>query len=843
MSQSHGGPLEQVTSLKLKLGLLVAASVTVASVLATLGAESVPPLLSIPVTVVVALGVTQLLATGMTAPLRQMTLAARRMAAGDYDVRVETGSTDEVGELARAFNRMAAELATVDRQRRDLVATVSHELRTPLSALVAVLENLVDGVGTTDPATLSVALGQAERLGGLVEDLLDLSRVDAGVVPLERENVHLAALVGQVVAEASTAVGAAAEPAARGVAISAEVPGGLVVAADPRRLHQLIANLLDNAVRHSPAGGTVRVVAGTDATTTWLEVSDEGPGIDPVDRERVFERYGTASTGGGTGLGLAIARWVADLHGGRIALLDPADGVGARCRVELPTSPPPEGTPAMSTSTPTSPQAVPVAPSVPSLTDGVFGSFWRERAPQGRPWVVGAALLVGLLAAVTLPFEPTGLATTVVLLAAGGLAAALSPFRRDPFSWACGLLAAGFAVLLTLRAAEWIGALGFLAALALVVAGLTRARSFLGLVLGGLAWPLSAVRGLPWLGRSLRGLGGARGTGLALARTFVLMVLGLLVFGALFASADAIFGHWVQGVVPDVGPRSIFRAFVTVAVTGVVLATAYLALNPPEVEPALGRRPLQRRFEWLAPVLAVDAVFVLFLLAQAAAYFGGHDYVLRTTGLTYADYVHQGFAQLTIATALTLLVVRAAASKARLDDAGDRLWLRVSLGALCLLTLVVVASALHRMALYQDAYGYTALRLVVDTFELWLGVVVVGVLAAGFGLRGWWVPRAALLSGAAMLLALGLANPDAWIARHNIERYHATGKVDWDYLRGLSADAVPILVKLPDQEAGCILRDHPFTTGSWTSWNLGRQRARDALHGGVPATPSSCPGG
>lgn len=831
---SPGGPLEQVTSLKLKLGVLVAASVTVAAVLATLGAGSVPALLSVPVTVALALGVTQLLASGMTAPLRQMTLAARRMAAGDYDVRVEASSGDEVGQLARAFNRMAADLATVDRQRRDLVATVSHELRTPLAALVAVLDNFADGVGTTDPATLRVALGQAQRLSDLVEDLLDLSRVDAGVAPLEREDLDLGFLVAKAVAEAMTAEGLR-----RGVTIETDVPDGLVISADPRRLHQLVANLLDNALRHSPSDGTVRVSAGSHGGRTWLEVGDDGPGVAPADRERVFERYGTASTGGGTGLGLAIARWVADLHGGRITLLDPVTGTGARCRVELPSTAP-EGSVAMPTSPPTIPLPA-VTPPASSLTDGLFGSLWRERTPEGRPWVVGVSLAVGLLAGATLPFEPSGLATTVVLLAAGGLAAVLSPFRRDPFGWACALLAVGFAVLLTLRAAEWVGALGFLAALVLVVAGLTRARSLLGLVLGGIAWPLGGLRGLPWLGRSLRRVGGAQGNGVAVARTVVLAALGLLVFGALFASADAVFGRWVQAVVPDIGPRLVFRSFVTVAVTGLVLATAYLALNPPDVEPTLARRPLQRRFEWLAPVLAVDAVFLLFLVAQAAAYFGGHDYVRRTTGLTYADYVHQGFAQLTVATALTLVVVRAGAAKARLDDARDRIWLRVSLGALCLLTLVVVASALHRMALYQDAYGYTALRLVVDAFELWLAVVVVGVLVAGLRLSGWWLPRMALLSGAAMLLALGLTNPDAWVARHNLERYHATGKVDWAYLRGLSPDAVPTLADLPAGEAACALQGRRVAGHSWTAWNLGRERARDALQGRPPAPTRPCP--
>jgi two-component system, OmpR family, sensor histidine kinase BaeS len=127
----------------------------------------------------------------------------------------------------------------------------------------------------------------------------------------------------------------------------------------------------------------------------------------------------------------------------------------------------------------------------------------------------------------------------------------------------------------------------------------------------------------------------------------------------------------------------------------------------------------------------------------------------------------------------------------------DRWWLRASLGALCAMTLVVVGSALHRMDLYQRAYGFTRLRLLVDAFEGWLGLVVLAVLVAGVGLCGWWLPRMALLSGAAVLLALAVANPDAWVARHNIERYQATGKVDWDYLRGLSADAAPTLAALP----------------------------------------------
>jgi signal transduction histidine kinase len=196
-------PLDRIGSIKLKLGILVAASVAAASSLTVLGLfVGLLPRFTIPAAVVVALVVTQLLARGMTSPLREMTTATRQMATGDYSRRVTATSNDEVGELARAFNTMAADLEAVDQQRRDLVANVSHELRTPVSALRAVLENLVDGVARPDQATLQTALDQTERLGGLVTDLLDLSRLDAGIVPLQRETLVLRPFLDEAVAEA-----------------------------------------------------------------------------------------------------------------------------------------------------------------------------------------------------------------------------------------------------------------------------------------------------------------------------------------------------------------------------------------------------------------------------------------------------------------------------------------------------------------------------------------------------------------------------------------------------------------------------------------------------------------
>jgi two-component system, OmpR family, sensor histidine kinase BaeS len=831
-------PLARITSLKVKLGLLVAASVTVAAIVASLGrAGGVPVWLSIPVTILLALAVTQLLAVGMTSPLRQMTAAAGRMATGDYGVRVTDTSSDEVGDLARAFNTMARDLSTVDRQRRELVANVSHELRTPLAALVAVLENLADGVAPRDPQSLAAALDQAQRTSHLVDDLLDLARVDAGKAPLTPQPVPVAPLLEAAIAEASVS--------GRSVRyVSRAEPEDLVVRADPARLRQLVANLLDNASRHSPSGGTVSLTATRTGDRWLLEVHDEGPGVAPADRERVFEPFGTLTAhggGGGTGLGLAIARWVTDLHGGSIRFVDPEPGSdGARVRVSLPLEPPdrpgrlqeetmPTGPPPSAPSPVASRPPAVVAVPAPPLLDGIFGEFWPERGVPARLSALIGALAVGVLGGIVMPFRDLGLGTFLVLLAAGGVVLATSA-RRDPFTLTCAGLCVLLAATTMIRAADWIDVLCLMSGAALCVCTVTGARTPLGFVLAGLAWPLAGLRGLPWLGRCVARLTGL-GQGAAVLRTVAWSLLALLVFGALFASADALLAEWSSNVLPDLSlGTAVLRAFVTVAVGGAVLAAAYVSLNPPQVDPqGLTARPVAHRFEWLAPVLVVNAVFAAFLVAQAAAIFGGHDYVERTTGLTYADYVHQGFGQLTVATALTLLVIWATARKVPRETAADRLWMRASLGALCLQTLVVVASAVHRMDLYQDAYGFTQLRLLVDVFEGWLGLLVLAVLAAGVLLRASWLPRFALVSGVVALLGLAAINPDAWIARHNVDRYAETGRIDWIFLQSLSDDAVPVLADLPPAERECALLGRRTPDDDWLEWNLGRSRASDAL--------------
>ncbi|MFI6596053.1 DUF4153 domain-containing protein [Nonomuraea sp. NPDC050536] len=324
-------PLDFLGRIKVKLGIVIVLAVGTAFLVNELGiGAGWSRSIRIAVAVVLALVMVQLLAMGMTKPLRQMASAAQTIAKGRYSLRVRATSRDEVGELARAFNAMAADLGEVDRQRRELVANVSHELRTPITALRAVLENVVDGVSDADPTTMATALAQTERLGRLVAQLLDLSRLDSGVRLIEPEAVELAPLLEQAVREA--------ELAREDVLLAPSVPADLVVRADPDLLAQVLANLLDNAVRHSPSEGVVRVTAAPESSGVRIVIADQGPGIPASARARVFERFsrldaGRAADSGGAGLGLAIVKEIVELHGGSIRIDDCA---GCRMIVDLP---------------------------------------------------------------------------------------------------------------------------------------------------------------------------------------------------------------------------------------------------------------------------------------------------------------------------------------------------------------------------------------------------------------------------------------------------------------------------------------------------------------------------
>jgi signal transduction histidine kinase len=321
-------PLQNLPSIRAKLGstIIFAVGVTLLLVYVILGAFRVIDIwglfwqlaLAGAAAAAIALAMARWLARGMTQPLRDMARAAHRMETGDYAQRVITDSRDEVGQLAAAFNKMSTELASLERLRRDLVANVSHELKTPISALRAHLENLLDGVEQADPNTLQIMLGQTERLTRLIDQLLDLSRIESGELRLNRTVVPLHPLVREVLSEIEMA------RADRGVRVADAVPDDLPpVLVDRERVHQVLFNLLDNAVRYTPPGGEVTVEARPANGGCQVAVIDTGPGIAPEHLPRLFERFYRADAArsrgdGGTGIGLAIARSVVEAHGGHI---------------------------------------------------------------------------------------------------------------------------------------------------------------------------------------------------------------------------------------------------------------------------------------------------------------------------------------------------------------------------------------------------------------------------------------------------------------------------------------------------------------------------------------------
>jgi signal transduction histidine kinase len=288
----------------------------------------------------IALFLARILARGMTQPLRDMAGAAGKMARGEYGQRVRVRSRDEVGQLAQGFNRMASEIEGLERLRRDLVANVSHELKTPISAIRAHLENLLDGVEEPSEPLFGIMVRQSERLSRLVDQLLELSRLESGDVPLKLEPVEVGPLVEQVASEIQVA------RSERTIQLQNLVASDLPpVEADRERIHQVLFNLLDNAWRFSPPDGVVTVRAVRQNGACEVTVEDDGPGIPREELSRVFERFyrvdpARSRDDGGTGIGLAIAKSVVEAHGGAIWAETPERG--ARFRFVLPARGPGE---------------------------------------------------------------------------------------------------------------------------------------------------------------------------------------------------------------------------------------------------------------------------------------------------------------------------------------------------------------------------------------------------------------------------------------------------------------------------------------------------------------------
>ncbi len=297
-----------------------------------------------------------LLSRQITAPLKRLTLASRRVAAGDFSQRVELQSRDELASLAEAFNSMAGSLARNEEQRKRLLSDIAHELKTPLAIIQGNLEAMMDGVVETTPDRLASLREETLLLGRLVTDLRDLSLAEAGQLPLHLQSVELSELIR------GTVSGLQPQADDHGVQLKTELPEGLPpVTGDPDRVGQVLRNLMSNALRYTPARGTITVSAvGTGdpapaargqgsgargsvprssalstqpsalatrdpapASFVQVTVADNGAGIPAEDLPRLFDRFyrvdkSRARSSGGSGLGLSVAKQLVEAHGGRI---------------------------------------------------------------------------------------------------------------------------------------------------------------------------------------------------------------------------------------------------------------------------------------------------------------------------------------------------------------------------------------------------------------------------------------------------------------------------------------------------------------------------------------------
>ncbi len=284
----------------------------------------------------IGLGVIAMLSQSVLAPVRALGRAARRLGAGDLAYRVEEPGRDEIGDLSRTFNAMAEGLETAEQRRRALVADVAHELRTPLSNIQGYLEAVKDGVLEADEETIDTIHGQARQLSRLVEDLRVLAMAESGALRLDLAETSVGELLRR------TADAFMPRAASRGVSLRVQADEGAPpVMADRARIEQVVGNLIDNAVTHSPDGGSVSLTCErSNDGGVRVTVADDGPGIPPEEAEAVFERFyrvdpSRSRATGGAGLGLTIARQMIEAHGGRIRL-EPSEGGGSRFVFELP---------------------------------------------------------------------------------------------------------------------------------------------------------------------------------------------------------------------------------------------------------------------------------------------------------------------------------------------------------------------------------------------------------------------------------------------------------------------------------------------------------------------------
>ena len=280
--------------------------------------------------VLAALLVSLFLSRRIVAPVRRLTDASQHIAEGHYDERVQVSGADEIAHLAERFNQMAAQLEQVESMRRQLIGDVTHELRTPLTSIKGYMEGLVDGVLPSTPETFNQIHHEADRLSRLVDDLQELSRVEAKAYSLDVRSVAVSNLAQTTVKRL------APQATARRIGLRSSLPADLpLIQADEDRITQVLVNLAANAIQYTPEGGEVTISAARHADEIYISVADTGIGIPPEHLAHLFTRFyrvdksRSRNAGGGSGIGLTIARHLVEAHGGRLWVESKGEGQGS----------------------------------------------------------------------------------------------------------------------------------------------------------------------------------------------------------------------------------------------------------------------------------------------------------------------------------------------------------------------------------------------------------------------------------------------------------------------------------------------------------------------------------
>ncbi|MFI5894623.1 DUF4153 domain-containing protein [Actinoplanes sp. NPDC051513] len=516
------------------------------------------------------------------------------------------------------------------------------------------------------------------------------------------------------------------------------------------------------------------------------------------------------------------------------------------------TTPAPRAVPPL-TPQPLKPEAIVAQPYAPPHPIRPFGTYERPPSPwqtfrkkhwpapkEARGWPVPAGVLAGALGfLIFLPLDRVGIGwflgwLVLTLGVAFGVRKSADLPRRERLvraGWAAAALA--LLLILAFRNAWWLVTFSVLGAIGCTALAIVGGRQVRSILFSLVAAPYAALAGIPWVRRHLKT---GRNPGIARRAFFsvALTVVVLLVFGALLSSADIAFSELLDDAIPDFAIGSVFQ-WIFLAVAGGLLAVSgiYTLTAPPATSSldteGKGRLGL---IEWAPACAALVLLFGGFVAVQFTVLFGGRRHVLKTAGLSYSEYARSGFWQLVAVTLLSLALIAALARWAKRDQPVERLLLRVLLGLLCALSVVIVASALSRMWEYQRVYSFTGERIFVMASEMLLGVIFVLIAVAGIKWRGRWIPATTVALAVLMLLGLAALDPEGYVASRNAARYQGSGKIDAWYLRALSADATPALTKLPDPVRRCTLSwiaEDLKEPDPWYAWNLGRQRAREAL--------------